>query len=276
MKNKHRFFSLSGAVLFLFILCSLSMPAGAEEFPGLFDYQGWAVNAGYPQGLLVPLGINGINQDYFHTLPDSGGYTSGKIVIGDSRCCQLGIWESRTGADDYAVFAVWGGHYVPGTGTDVLTSDHLSEIDQCFREQIRTRGSCTIFFFATVNDYDYVYGNNSGFIAAAIDAAETIASMSYEYDGTVYRPQVIVIGFEGGDAAGYNSGIPQNFNWYVDSYNSALREAVSGSPVLSETAERFTAVSEITGGNTTFINDGLHYSDDTLQKITEYIRSVGK
>ena len=81
---------------------------------------------------------------------------------------------------------------------------------------------------------------------------------------------------KGGDAAGYNSGIPQNFNWYIDSYNSALREAVSGSPVLSETAERFTAVSEITGGNTTFINDGLHYSDDTLQKITEYIRSVGE
>ena len=40
---------------------------------------------GYPQNMLVPMGVEGINQDYFHTLPDAPGYTSGKIIIGDSR-----------------------------------------------------------------------------------------------------------------------------------------------------------------------------------------------
>ncbi len=262
-------------VLSLFALCCLYSTAVSEEFTGLKDYQGWAVNVGYPQGFLIPLGVDGVNQDYFHSLPDTAGYASGKIVIGDSRCCQLGIWHNWTGADDYAVFAVWGGHYVAGTGTSVLTGEHLSEIEQCFHEQIRTRGKCTVFFFATVNDYDYLSNNNAGYIWSAIASAEMIASMTYEYDGTVFHPEVIVIGFDGGRTDGDIFGIPQNvFNRYIDSYNMNLQEAVNESPVLNGTASRFTTVREITGGKTTFISDGLHYGDDTLQKIADFMKNM--
>ena len=267
MRKEYRSLTIFAAV-FLFILCCLRLPAAAEEF----DYQSWAVNEGYPRGLLTPIGVYGINQDYFHSLPDSAGYASGRIVIGDSRCCQLGIYQDRTGADDYAVFAVWGGHYVSGTGTSILTGGSLYEIEQCFQEQIRTRGKSTVFFFATVNDYDYAGNYNAGSVSAAVSAAEMIASMSYSYEGHVYHPEVIVIGFDGGQTTGDVFGIPQAvFNRYVASYNEELRAAVNNSAVLKETAERFTTVPEITGGQTSFISDGLHYSDAALQMIAGHI-----
>lgn len=96
--------------------------------------------------------------------------------------------------------------------------------------------------------------------------------MTYEYEGNIYHPEVIVIGFEGSEDL---FGIPREvFNRYVVPYNDALREAVTQSAVLKETAPLFTTVSEITGGETTFISDGLHYSDATLQKIAEYISNT--
>ena len=270
MKNKNKLFSI---LITIFILFCLYSAAASEGFTGLNDYQRWTVTRGYPQGILVPLGVDGINQDYFHSLPGTAGYTSGSIVIGDSRCCQLGIWQDWMGFDDFAVFAVWGGHYVSGTGTPALTGEHLAEVEECFHAQIRTHGRCTVFFFATVNDYDYSGNNNTGYISAAVASAERIASMSYAYEGTVYHPEVIVIGFDGGHTTGDIFGIPQKvFNRYVDSYNKELRDAVRNSPVLKETASRFTTVSEITGGKTTFISDGLHYSDNTLQKIADYMK----
>ena len=272
MKRIDRSLAALVPVFSLIFLCCLYSAAGAQEFTGLNDYQMWAANTGYPQGLLVPMGVDGVNQDYFHTLPGSAGYASGRIVIGDSRSCQQGIWQNRTGSDDYAVFAVWGGHYISGTRTPALTPEHLYEIGQCFQEQIRTHGKCTVFFFATVNDYDYYGNGNSAYIAAAVASAETIAFMSYEYEGTVYHPDVIVIGFDGGRRTGDIFGIPQDvFNRYIEIYNTELRNTVHNSPVLKENASMFTTVSEITGGKTGFISDGLHYSDSTLQTIAEYM-----
>ena len=145
----------------------------------------------------------------------------------------------------------------------------LSELEQCFQEQIRTNGGCTVFFFATVIDYDYAGNNNTGNISAAVSAAEMIASMSYPYEGIVFHPKVIVIGFEG-----IQSGIIyRDFNRYIDSYNSDLREAVYRSVVLQKTALYFTTVPEITGGTTSFISDGLHYSENTLRVIADYLTS---
>ena len=268
--NKSAVWTILGLCLVIF--SCLHLTAAAEEFAGLIDYQSWAVNVGYPQGLLVPQGFDGINQDYFHSLPGTSGCHSGKIVIGDSRCCQLGIVQSYTGRSDYAVFAVWGGHYIPGTGTSIMTWQLLSDFEQCFQEQIRTRGECTVYFFATVNDFDYAGNYNSGYISAAVSAAETIASLSYVYEGSEYHPRVIVIGLEGGTTSGDIVGIsPQVFNRYVDSYNRELRSALGSSPLLRDTADLFTPVSQITGGNTTFIADGLHYSEATLQKIAAFI-----
>lgn len=256
-------------ILFFPIFCY----ASADEFTGLNDYQTWAINTGYPQGLLTPWGGAGVNQDYFHSLSGSTEYSSGKIVIGDSRSCQLGIYQERKGMTDYAVFAVWGGHYVSETGTPVMTELFLSDFEQCFHEQIITNRKCTVFFFATVNDYDYLNNYNSGNISAAVSSAEMIASMSYEFEGSIYYPEVIVIGFDG---AGSNFFIPlEVFNQYVDSYNRELHKAVNNSVVLKNTAAFFTTVPEITEGKTAFISDDLHYSDATLQKINDYIISFG-
>ena len=267
MRNKNAAFLLAVMLFSLLILSCRHSPAAAEEFTGLIDYQTWAAYVGYPQGILTPLGVDGINQDYFHSLPYTPGYTSGRIVIGDSRCCQLGIYQNVMGGDDYAVFAVWGGHYVPGIGTSILTDEALYEIEQCFRAQIQADGRSTVFFFATVNDFDYAANNNAGYISAAITAAERIASLSYAYEGNVWHPQVIVIGFDGGQ-------ITAAFNRYVDSYNTRLREAVNNSPVLRENASFFTTVPEITGGRTGFISDGLHYSEGTLQQIADHLKSI--
>ena len=265
-----RIFSISVFFLFFLLLCTLQLSASAEEFSTLDDYQIWAAYEGYPKGLLTPTGINGINQDYFHSLPGSAEYSSGKIVIGDSRSCQLGIYQNRRENTDFAVFAVWGGHYVYGTTTPIMTGNLLSDFEQCFHEQIRTRRKCTVYFFATVNDYDYS-GNNFAYIASAVSSAELFASMTYEYEGTEYHPEVILIGFDGaGDIFGISREV---FNRYVDQYNRELREAAGRSAVLNESTTLFTTVSEITEGNTSFISDGLHYSDSTLQEIISFINS---
>lgn len=241
------------------------------EFTVLDDYQEWAKDIGYPMQILVPMGVEGINQDYFHTLPETDGYTSGKIVIGDSRCCQLGIYEQRTGAADFADFAVWGGHFLPGAEPSGMTDQEFSEVEQCFQEQIRTVGSCSIYFFATVNDYDYIGNDNGGSIAAAISTAEALAEMSYENEGRIYRPEVIVIGFDGGYGDILYSIPAEDFNRYIDDYNEKLRAAVDSSELLKENSQQFTTVPEITEGRTGFNEDGLHYSDDTLREIVDYI-----
>ena len=248
--------------------------AATAEFTVLDDYQKWAKEVGYPQGMLVAMGVDGINQDYFHTLPDAPGYTSGKIVIGDSRCCQLGIYEQRTGADDFADYAVWGGHFLPGAEPPAMTEEQFSEVERCFQEQIKSCGECSIYFFATVNDYDYVGNENDQSISAAVSTAEKLGNMSCEKEGKVYQPEVIVIGFDGG-AGDVLYRIPsQEFNRYVDDYNEKLRTAVNDSPLLQQNAEYFTTVPEITDGSTGFNEDGLHYSDDTLSEIVDYICST--
>lgn len=79
------------------------------EFDSFYNYTEWAEKIGYPSGLLCADGSSGLNQDYFHTPIDTESYNSGCIVIGDSRCCPLGIYQSRMNSSDFAVFAVWGG-----------------------------------------------------------------------------------------------------------------------------------------------------------------------
>ena len=231
------------------------------------DYDDWAFSVGYPNGLLEPQGDYGMNMDYLHTPASSKAYTSGKIVIGDSRCCQLGVYQQRADRSDHAVFAVWAGHYAGGTSYPILSESHKADVEACFHEQIRTKGECTVYFFATVNDYDFSYNYNSNYIAAAISAAEDIASMTFEYNGTTYKPTVKMIGIEGGRTDGPIYSTPQEvFNQYVSDYNDNLSQAVRSSDLL----DSFTTVHEITGG-ANFIDDGLHYSDSTLKKLTEYI-----
>ena len=91
--------------------------------------------------------------------------------------------------------------------------------------------------------------------------------MTYTWQGTEYRPDVIVIGFDGADQ--YYSSV----NTFVDAYNEELSAAVSSSAVLGGNASRFVTVPDITGRRTTFISDGLHYSDATLGMIADYMKN---
>ncbi|HRR77451.1 MAG TPA: hypothetical protein P5191_11655 [Ruminococcus sp.] len=237
-------------------------------FEAFSDYVSWAGSTGYPSGLLEANGVSGINQDYFHTPPGTAGYDSGRIVVGDSRCCQLGIYQQRTGLNDFAAFAVWGGHYISGYG-GIMTEEHFREVEQCFQSQIENCGKSTIYFFATVNDYDCWNNDNSSYISSAIGTAERLASMSYEVNDTIYHPEVFVIGFDGCWLTGDLFGTPQDvFNRYIQDYNDKLASACSSSSSLKN---RFTTVMDIVGGKAGFIDDGLHYSDDTLEKIISYI-----
>lgn len=244
----------------------LAMPA----FTGSTDYGDWEQTVGYSSGLLTPQGVDGINQDAFRTLPSQDAYRSGKIVIGDSRCCQLGIYEARADRYDFAAFAVWGGHY--GMNYNILDDAAFSAVEACFAEQIRTCGACDIYLFATVNDYDYKTNQNDDNIRDFVSAAVRLQGMTCTLDGKTCAPKLTVIGFDGARPSGTVFRIPyEEFNAYIADYNAKLEAAVRGNSLLGGAGVRFVTVPQITGGNTDFIADGLHYGDCTLHQILSFI-----
>ena len=247
------------------------MPEPEVRLESFADYQDWAVNTGYPCGTLIPGGVDGINQDSFRTLPGTDGYDSGRIVVGDSRCCQMGIYQQRACGDSFAVFATWGGHY-KNSEPRLDTEEFYQSVEDCFHRQVEEKRTCSLYFFATVNDYDFVDNNNEESIQRAVSCAEKLASMEYEYNGEVYNPTVTVIGIATGatdkPVLRYE---PEQFNRYGDEFNELLKKAVTDSPVLNETAERWTTVPEILNNGIGFIDDGLHYDDTSLKALAEYV-----
>lgn len=236
-----------------------------SSFDSASCYIEWADKVGQPSGLLFPKGAHGIN--LFMTREGLPGYDSGRIVIGDSRCCQLGIFQHRIGGEAFAAFAYWGGHYVENEYPQIMSRQLVSAVERCFKRQIESCGKCTIFFFATVNDYD-PSGDNTENIAAAIAAAERLASMEYEYGGRLHRPDVFVVGFDGFRT---DSEPSSKFNGGIRAYSEALKEAVHSSPLLGAFSSSFTTVPEITQNGTSYIDDGLHYSDKTLEMLYKHI-----
>ena len=100
-------------------------------------------------------------------------------------------------------------------------------------------------------------------------SAEKLASMKCVHNGKTYSPRVTVIGIEGGEET--DSGwIPQGFNRGIEAYNAELRAALEASPILAETASRYTTVPILTGGRSDFIDDCLHYGDETLRTLVLY------
>lgn len=241
-----------------------------EEFTDTMDYSLWAEQVGYPLGMLRPLGREGLGQDYFHTPENDPAYLSGRIVVGDSRCCQLGILQQRTGGADFAAYAVWGGHYNGELGSLILTKDQFAELERCFRAQVRDRGSSTIYFFATVNDYDFAENDNDQSIRAAVDTARMLAGLTCRRDGADCRPRLVVVGFAGCREDGPFSGIPcEVFNRYVEDFTARLFAAVGEDPVLA--GARCVTAEESAPAGIGFIADGLHYSDPTLAGMIGFL-----
>lgn len=91
-----------------------------------------------------------------------------------------------------------------------------------------------------------------------------------------YPKNILVAeGFEDGHTDADIFGIPQeSFNAYIKDYNDKLAEAVKASSILKETAYKYTTVPLI-AGKVTFNEDGLHYSDASLEKLLDHI-AAGK
>lgn len=233
------------------------------------DYENWAVEVGYPSGELIAGGREGIGSDRFYTLPESPGYESGRIVIGDSRCVQLGIYQQRAKGSEYAVFAAWGGHYV-NWEPYLPDEEFFRRVEECFQAQVEACGHCDLYFFATVNDYDFRENRNEASAEAAAAAAERLASMRTEHQGQTVSPRVTFIGIVAGSRDVPVVGYPcEEFNRYEDAFNELLKETVSASPILHEA--EWTTVPKILEGTIGFISDGLHYDDPTLRKLAAYM-----
>lgn len=275
MRIKRLLYLIPAAALFAScVSCARPhMPEPADTFDSTSDYQAWTLDEGYKSGAFTDSATGRIDPGVFRTKPGMAGYDSGRIVIGDSRCCQLGMYSLRAGGDGYAVFAVWGGHYTDDY--PIIPDDGFyGEVEACFRAQVSAKGRCELCFFATVNDYDHVSNNNAANIAAAIECAERLASMKCAYNGGEVSPTVTVIGIEGCGSGGIRYGLdPDVFNTYIEDYNAELGKAVLASGLLSESARRYTTVPEIMHGAAGFIDDGLHYDDRTLKTLAEFILS---
>ena len=125
-----------------------------------------------------------------------------------------------------------------------------------------------MFFFATINDYDYTNGESAQRIQEAIARAEEIASLSCTVNGQTVKPQVIVIGFAG---LREDPSSRTDYNHYIHIFNGMLYAAVTESELLKANAALFTTVPLLTNGQTDFISDGVHYGTKTLQTLTDYI-----
>ncbi|MBR1739199.1 MAG: hypothetical protein IJ737_02810 [Ruminococcus sp.] len=232
------------------------------------DYTDWANEEGYGSGTLTAGGVSGINQDAYRTLPGTAAYTSGRIVVGDSRCCQMGIYEQVRGEEDFADFSVWGGHFSRSSSPDILGGGGLEAIRDCFETLCAEGKDCTVYLFATVNDYDYASNNNEAYITAAADAAAEIAGMRCSMNGEEVSPRVVVIGFDGCWDTAPLFGIPQeDFNRYLYDYSDRLRTALAERGLTE-----YTTVMEINGGKAGFIDDGLHYDEATLERLCGFVR----
>ncbi|MBR6917365.1 MAG: hypothetical protein IKN38_04200 [Clostridia bacterium] len=261
--------TFSAFVAFVLLISSLAGCGGTADISG-DDTQRTVAGAETSVSNYDSGEQNGV---YYHTFSDSAPYLSGKIVIGDSRCCQLGEYQQSAGECDFAAFAFWGGHYIPGYAPQIITDDSFEEVRKCFEEQIKTRGRCTLFFFATINDYDHTDSENDESVSYAVAAAEKLASMECEIDGRTYRPDIVVIGFAGvKDGVNFSDGLTSEvFNEHVDDCNEKLNLAVSSSEVLKDALAGYTTVKDITNGSVTFVDDAVHYGDETLEDICEYI-----
>ena len=233
------------------------------------DYGGWAEDTGYGSGMLISQGADSITDDRYHTLPEAEEYSSGKIVVGDSRCCQMGIFQQINSMTDFAVFSVWSGHYAEDVGFPIINDEILDEIGDCFARQLESKGECTIYLFATVNDYNYTDNDNSSNIESLLWAANQLRDLTCIVGGKdEVHPTVKIIGFAGGtDEFDIFGSIPHDeFNRYIDDYNANLMEALE-----NEDFKDNTTVGDILGDKLGFLDDGLHYDGASIDALCEYI-----
>lgn len=173
-------------------------------------------------------------------------YQSGRLIIGDSRCCQL--WNAKKNGSSFV--SVWGGHYgYGGSSLQINTDSQQNMMKSIVQNTIKQVGHCDVYVFATVNDY-----NGSGSYTSAanhvINQAKTAMKWTAKYGGKTVKPQVYVVSLVGGK--GKN----------VSSYNTYLKLQAA------KVNCKFLSITKcLTGSNSGYRSDGLHYNDATLKNI---------
>ena len=131
-----------------------------------------------------------------------------RLIIGDSRCVQL----YRVGKKSSSFVAVWGGHYGSGFQGDytINTTARRSRMKRYIKASVNAKGKCSVFIFATINDYSFGSGYES-YMDSLIRQACELKKYGVKYGGKTVRPKVYIvklIGFEP-EHAQYNKNIPK-------------------------------------------------------------------
>lgn len=173
---------------------------------------------------------------------------SGKLIIGDSRTCQMWNYKSK-GA---SFVSVWGGHY--GYGGTLMQIDNASQRNTMklyAQDTIKKCGKCHIYIFATVNDYNGA-GSYTSAVANVINLADTAYGWTAKYQKKTVHPIVHVVQLVG--SKGKN----------VSGYNTLLKSKVASSKKIKNCISISGCLAGSNGG---YASDGIHYNNATLKNI---------
>ena len=198
--------------------------------------------------ITIPLNVNAKEYGQVGYYCKKSNYNSGRLVIGDSRTCQL-YNLNPTGA---SFVSTWGGHYA--YGGEKYQIDYRTKVTTMKKyaiDTIKTKGYCNIYIFATVNDYNgddkyKTWANN------VIRLAENACKWSTKYKYKTVKPKVYVVSLVGSKGKS------------VDNYNDYLKEKVLDNKNLIGYID---ITDCLDGSNSGYSSDNLHYNDKTLNNI---------
>lgn len=173
---------------------------------------------------------------------------SGRLIIGDSRTCQLSDFRPKMAS----CVALWGGHYgYGGNSYQIDYSSRITLMKNYAQACIKKVGKCDIYVFATINDYDPALLSRRA--SDVVKLAETARSWTAKYSGKTVRPTVHVIKL-----------IPKKGQTAKD-FNNILRTKVAASSKIKNLMDISGCRAGANGGYTS--PDNTHYTNETLKNI---------
>ena len=165
---------------------------------------------------------------------------SGKLIIGDSRVCQM--WDSGTKA---SYVSVWGGHYY-GTKGSINSDEGIRIMKKYIKKTLDKKGYCDVYIFASVNDFN---GGSETEAKLSADKLLKLAKMLNVSDN-VNINIVGLVGTKGVDVTGYNQILQDNI---AQGMKFASIEGC------------------LKGENNGYLSDNIHFNKVTLKKIAKKI-----
>lgn len=170
---------------------------------------------------------------------------TGKLIIGDSRTCQL--WNYKNKGASFV--SVWGGHYgYRGSSGQIDTSSQKNTMKDYIKTSVNKKGYCNVYIFATVNDF------NGGTKAAAKGPANNVIKLAKElknYNSKANITVVSLVGTKGKNVSAFNTYLKNNLPNKVKWLN--ISDCLKGS-------------------NSGYQIDNTHYNNTTLKNIWSKIK----